>query len=107
MKFLNPLIFGLLMALLAACEGEDAERIAERERQRAEIVRLEGEIALLEERIENAPPDRSAELAEVKEAHARIKREIGQLEAEIGELETRKRELERELAAYQRDYPLR
>lgn len=90
----------------ASC-GDDPELVKKRDEQRAEIRRLEGELMLLEEKLNNPPKDRSAELRALEEQIERDKSEIATLEREIPELVSQKKELEAELEQYRRDYPLR
>lgn len=92
--------------LLSGC-GEDPELVRKREEQRARIKELEGELEVLRERIDNAPPDRSGELAELKAEHAAETEKIAELEREISEFTSRKNQLERELADYKSQHPLR
>lgn len=89
----------------SAC-GDDPVLVEKREKQKAEIVRLKGEFALIEEKLKNLPPDVSAELAETKTLSAKQTAEVEKLEAEVAGLEARKRTLRDEFEAYQRKYQI-
>ena len=102
---LTPLILALV--LLPGCGKEDPELVAKQEQQRAEIRRLEGELAVIREKIKSAPPDRGKDLEAMLAQTTKQEAEIAGLEAEIEVLEDRKRELEREFEAYRRKYVVR
>jgi septal ring factor EnvC (AmiA/AmiB activator) len=91
---------------LVSC-GDDPALVEKREQQRTEIARLRGEVTLIEEKLKNLPPDRSAELAEAQRQAAEQKAELARLEKEIAELEERKRATEAEFQEYRRKYVIR
>jgi peptidoglycan hydrolase CwlO-like protein len=97
----------MLFALSCGSCGDDPKLVAKREQQRAEITRLQGELALIEEKLRSMPPDVTAELKNArKEADAQTA-EIARLETDIAELEARKRSLQDEFAAYRLKYRLK
>jgi hypothetical protein len=95
----------LFALALGSCK--DPALVRKREEQQTEIKRLEGEIALIQEKLKDLPPDRGAELAEARKTHEAQSQEIARLEQEVSGLETRKRQLEREFAQYRVKYPLK
>ncbi|WP_353565794.1 hypothetical protein [Haloferula sargassicola] len=95
------------MLPFAACNKEDPALIQQREQQRAQIAKLEGELNLLTEKLRNPPEDKREELLRVKAKSELLKKEVGELEASIAGLETQKKDLEDEMSDYQRKYPLR
>ena len=96
-----------LACLLATSCGDDPELVRKREEQRAEIRRLRSELDVLDERLKNAPEDRSADLAKLEKETAEREARITALETEVAGLEERKKALEEEFEAYRRKYPLR
>jgi hypothetical protein len=96
----------LLCAVSVSC-GDDPELVRKREEQKAEIRKLEGELAILKERMEQAPPDRSAEVARLKEEAASSEGRIVALEREVDGLEKKKSAIEREFESYRRKYVVR
>jgi predicted nucleic acid-binding Zn-ribbon protein len=95
-----------LVFFLASC-GDDPALVKQREEQKLAISKLEGELALLAVQLENAPPDRSAELAQLKLDAEANRAQIEDLEAEIDTLEREKTAIEKEHAAYRRKYVTR
>lgn len=95
----------LASAFLVSC-GEDPELLKKSRDQQLEITQLRGELALLEEKLRNLPPDKSEELALAKEQAKSQEAEIQSIEAEISKLETRRKELDDEFESYRRKYPV-
>lgn len=95
-----------LAALVTSC-GEDPELLRKYEKQKAEIIGLEGELALLNEKLKRAPKDRSDELEELKAQTEAEKAKIIALEEALASLKDERRDLEEELADFKRKYPLR
>lgn len=100
------LLFLTLTFTLASC-GDDPELVRKREEQRAEIQRLQGELAILQEKLKNAPADQSEELAKTEEEITQEQSKISSLETEIASLKDRRRDVEEKLKRFQREYPLR
>lgn len=90
-------------AILASC-GDDPELVAKREKQKAEITKLNGELALVQEKLKNLPPDVSADLEKAKKQSEQQSAEIATLEKEIAELQGRKRALQTEFDEYRVKY---
>jgi septal ring factor EnvC (AmiA/AmiB activator) len=95
-----------LCLVFGAC-SDDPALVREREAQKVEISKLEGELALLEEKLEQVPPDRSEEVVQLKADVETNKAQIAEVEAEIEALEREKDKLEKEHEAYRRKYVLR
>jgi len=109
---MNPTSFlraaaALALAAASVSCGDDPELVRQRDEQKAEIRKLEGELAILQERMEQAPPDRGADLARLKEEASRNQQEIEVLETEVAELEKRKAEIDAGHQAYRRKYVVR
>ncbi len=104
-RLFTALIITLCFAVISC--GDDPELVAKRDQQQAELRRLEGELMLLEQKLDKPPPDRREDLEALEAQIARDRAEIASLEEQVPELEARRRELELELQQYQRDYPLR
>ena len=81
--------------------------MAKREKQRAELSRLNGELALIEEKLKNMPPDVSEELEKVRKTEKEQTARISALETEINSLQERKRELQGEFDSYRAKYQLK
>lgn len=106
-SLVRPALAGLSALFLLVSCGDDPELVRKREEQRAEILRLEGELAVLQEKMSDIPPDRSAELEELKQDIEESKTKAEGLEDEIARLEKEKQEVERELDSYRRKYVVR
>lgn len=108
---MNPTSFqraaALLLAVASVSCGDDPELVRQRDEQKAEIRKLEGELAILQERIEQAPPDRGTDLLRLKEEALQNQQKIEALETEIAELEKRKVKIDADHQAYRRKYPVR
>lgn len=81
--------------------------VAKREKQKAEISRLNGELALIEEKLKNMPPDVSEELDAARKKTEEQSAEISILEKEISGLDARKRALQSEFDSYRAKYQLK
>ncbi len=90
---------------LVSC-GDDPQLVAKRESQKTEIARLSGELALIEEKLKNLPPDVSKELEAARaKADAQIV-EVTRLESGLAQLEARRDDLKAEFDAYRAKYPI-
>lgn len=106
MKSLRYLALVLVPLLLPAC-GDPPELVEKREKQLAEIARLRGELALVEEKIATIPEDRSKDLDAARlEAEGQAS-QLKDLEEQILHLEARKREIDDQFEAYRRKYVVR
>jgi septal ring factor EnvC (AmiA/AmiB activator) len=108
MKTLSFKSCALLLAVLccASC-GDDPKLVEKRDQQRAEIARLKGEIALIEEKLKNMPPDVTAELDATRKRAEEQTTEVAKLESEVAELEARKRAMQAEFDSYRAKYQLK
>lgn len=101
----HPVTIAVLLGALALAScGDPPELVARSEQQKAEIAKLRGEIALLEEKLRSLPADVSTQLDQAKKKEAAQKEEIEQLETEIADLQARKRELGKEFDVYRAKY---
>jgi uncharacterized protein (DUF3084 family) len=104
---LRPASLAVFLCLgLASC-GDKPELVEKREKQRAEIARLKGDLALVDEKLKDLPPDVSSELAEAKQLSAKQSAEVAALETEVAGLESRKQALLDEYTAYQAKYKIK
>lgn len=101
------LILTTLTALALSSCGDDPKLVEKREKQKAEISHLKGEIALIDEKLKNLPPDVSAELAEAKQLAETQHAEVEKLEGEVATLDAKKRTLQKEYDAYRVKYQLK
>ncbi|MES2660753.1 MAG: hypothetical protein V4689_19160 [Verrucomicrobiota bacterium] len=97
----------ILMALTCASCSEDPKLVEKREQQKAEISRLRGELALIDEKMKNLPPDVSNELEEARKVSEKQSAEVAALETEVAALEAKKRSLQGEFEAYQAKYQVK
>ncbi len=104
---LYPASLAILLSLSVTSCGDDPKLVEKREKQKAEIARLKGDLALVDEKLKNLPPDVSSELAEAKQLSAKQSAEVTALEAEVTALEARKRSLQDEFTAYQAKYQVK
>lgn len=88
-----------------SCE-KDPELLEKRDRQQAEIARLQSEVALAEVNLRDMPEDKSDELKAAESNLDVLASEAVQLESEVAKLRQRKAALEEEYAAYQKKYPI-
>jgi len=97
----------MLLAVLAVSCREDPAQVEKREKQKAEIARLKGDLLLVEERLKNLPPDVSSDLADAKQVASKQNSEIATLESEVSSLEARKRALQGEFDSYKVKYQVK
>ena len=97
----------LALCLVFSSCGDDPELVRQREEQKVEISKLEGELAILEEKLEQVPPDRSEEVEQLKADAETNRAQIAEVEAEIETLEKKKAEIEKQHEAYRRKYVVR
>ena len=94
-----------LVACLHSCDSP--ELVRKRDQQSLEITKLKGELAILEEKLKDVPPDRSKELATIEEEAKIQQEEISRLEGEIQTLEAKKASVQKEFEEYKRKYAIR
>ena len=104
--WLRPAAALALCAFFSSC-GDDPALVLKRDQQRAEITKLQSELAILQERMEQIPPDRSAEVAQLKQDAEANRGQIAELETEVAALEKEKAEIEKQHEAYRRKYVVR
>jgi hypothetical protein len=98
----------LLLACLAVSScGDDPELVRKREEQKAEIRLLDGELKILQEKIAQLPPDRTTEIAKMKQDAELQQEEISKLEEEVVSLQKQKAQIEKDHEAYRRKYVVR
>jgi hypothetical protein len=91
---------------LTAC-GDDPALVEKREKQKAEITRLKGELAFIDEKLKSLPPDVSTDLADAQQLSEKQAAEVAEMEKEVAGLESRKRSLQAEFDAYQAKYQVK
>lgn len=96
-----PMIALLAMASVSC---EDPKLVEKRDSQKAEITKLRGEIALIEEKLKSLPPDVTGDLEVARSLANKQKEEIESLEKEVAELNDKREALEAEYEAYQVKY---
>ncbi len=108
MKHRIPLsIAAALLALTAtACNKQDPKLLEKRLQQEVEIKELNGELALLTEKIKNLPEDVSGQVKAAEEDLEEKNGEVARLEKEIDALTKEKEKLESELDEYKNKYPI-
>ncbi len=96
-----------ILAALLCCSCDDPKLVEQREKQKAEISRLKGELALIDEKLKSMPPDVANDLAETKKAADKQAAEVTALESEVAALEARKKSLQAEFDAYRLKYQVK
>jgi outer membrane murein-binding lipoprotein Lpp len=97
----------LLACLVVASCGDKPELVAKREQQNAEIHKLDGELAILQDKLDHMPADRSDELKKLKEDSSANKAAIANLESEISDLEAQRKALQDKFDEYRHKYVVR
>jgi septal ring factor EnvC (AmiA/AmiB activator) len=93
----------VICVAMSSC-GDDPELVRKRDEQRAEIAKLNGQLELLQEKMEQIPPDRGAKIEELKLQAEENRTQIAALEAEIEGLQKQKADVEKQHQAYRRKY---
>lgn len=106
LKFLSHSMVLAVVVSCASC-GDDPKLVEKREQQKAEITRLKGEVALIDEKLKNLPPDVTEELNAAKKISESQSAEVAKLEEEVAALEAKKRSIESDFQAYQLKYKVR
>lgn len=108
MRFrIRPYALVALSLLSFVSCSEDPKLVEKREKQKIEITQLKGDVALIEEKLKNLPPDVSADLAEAKQVSEKQSAEVAKLESEVAALDARKRALQSEFDAYRVKYQVK
>lgn len=106
LRLLRPAGALILCLAFSSC-SDDPVLVRQREEQKVEISKLEGELAILDEKLEQVPKDRSSEVAQLKQDAETNRADVAGLEAEIESLERQKADLEKQHEAYRRKYVVR
>jgi chromosome segregation ATPase len=106
MRFSSYSIIALCIITLTSC-GDDPKLVEKREKQKAEITRLKGEIALIEEKLKSLPADVSSDFAQAKQTAEKQNAEVERLESEVASLDAKKRSLQKEYDAYRIKYQVK
>lgn len=101
---LPRLPLAIALSILCVSCGEDPELVKKHGEQQAEIAKLRGELALVQERLKNIPQDRSADLENASTEAKKLEEERGRLTDEVAGLETEKKALQEKFEAYKRKY---
>lgn len=104
------LLTGTIIAtsfFLPSCESEDPALVKKHGEQQAEIAKLDGELALLQERLKNLPEDQTGELSKSKEEMEKLEAQRSGLEREVVSLEAEHKELVEKFEAYKIKYSIR
>ncbi len=105
--FCRPYSLALVFALSCASCGDDPKLVEKRAQQNAEISRLKGELALIDEKLKSLPPDVTADLAEAKQLAEKQSAEVAGLETELVAMEARKRALQSDFDTYRIKYQVK
>lgn len=106
MKLITLCATFVLSALLISC-GEDPELVRKHGEQEAEIAKLKGELALMEERMKNLPADQTTELAVAELETRKLDAEHKKLSEEVAELEAEFKDLKDQYENYRVKYTVR
>lgn len=102
-----PISLGILLAVFSSSCSDDPKLVEKREKQKAEIIELKGEIAFIDEKLKNMPPDVSDELAEAKKVAETQSAEVVMLESELATLEAKKSTMQGDYEAYRAKYQVK
>jgi septal ring factor EnvC (AmiA/AmiB activator) len=106
MRLISPCLTFVFSALLFSC-GEDPELVRKHGEQEAEIAKLTGELALMEERMKYLPADQSAELAAAEQETRKLEADHKKLAEEVADLEAESEELKDQYEKYRVKYTVR
>jgi chromosome segregation ATPase len=97
----------VLFSLVFTSCGDDPKLVEKKEKQKAEIIRLKGELAFIEEKLKSLPADVTTDLAEARKLSEKQTAEVAELEKEVAGLEARKRSLQSEFDSYKAKYQVK
>ncbi len=86
--------------------NEDPKLVKKRREQNVEIVKLRGELALVEGRLKRFPPDKSTELEVAKQETEKLEEKHKLLSGEVSELEAELKKIHQEYNDYKRKYAI-
>lgn len=95
----------LLVFFLNSC-GEDPELVKKHGEQKAEIARLNADLALVQERLKRLPEDKSVELEDAIAKSKELEAEREKLAADVVKLEAEQAGLQRSFDDYKRKYSI-
>ena len=101
----SPGLLAVFIALACVSCKDDPKLVAQRDKQKAEIAQLKGELTVLEGKLKNLPPDVTKDLEEAKDVANELAREVKELEDEVAELDREMRASQGKLDAYKAKYP--
>ncbi len=102
-SLLRPAALALLCLSFSSCH-DDPALVLKRDQQKAELVRLDGDLKILQEKINQIPPDRSSEISKLKLQSEEQQGQISTLEQEIERLQKQKADVEKQHEAYRHKY---
>ncbi|MFD2257500.1 hypothetical protein ACFSSA_12525 [Luteolibacter algae] len=105
-KLIQSTAIALISLPLLSCM-EDPSLVRKHGEQEAEIAKLKGELAFLEERLKTIPDDRSAEYQQAQQEGIKLESQRVQLAAENIALEEKLRQLQSQYDAYKQKYSVR
>jgi chromosome segregation ATPase len=97
----------VILALIFTSCSDDPKLVEKKEKQKAEIIRLKGELAFIDEKLKSLPADVTADLAEARKLSEKQTAEVAELEKEVAGLEARKRSLQSEFDSYKAKYQVK
>lgn len=103
----HPLLVAIAFSMPLISCNEDPELIRKRGEQEAEIAKLKGELAIMDERLKFMPDDKTVELEEAKHETKKLEEEHERLVAEVAGLEEESKKIQREYEEYKRKYVVR
>lgn len=92
----------LLSVLCVSCE--DPALVKKHGEQQAEIAKLRGELALVQERLKNIPQDRSGDLEKATMEAKKLVEEQSRLADDVAKLQAEEKALQEKYEAYRRKY---
>ena len=103
----HPLLVAIALSIPLISCNEDPELVRKRGEQEAEIAKLKGELAIMDERLKFMPEDKTADLEEAKRETKKLEEEHERLVGEVAGLEEENRKIQREYEEYKRKYVVR
>jgi TolA-binding protein len=105
-SLLRPAALALLCLSFSSCH-DDPALVLKREQQKAELVQLDGDLKVLQEKINQIPPDRSSDISKLKLQAEEQQGQISALEQEIERLQKQKADVEKQHEAFRRKFVVR
>jgi septal ring factor EnvC (AmiA/AmiB activator) len=95
-----------LGVLLVSC-GDDPELVKKRDEQKNKLRQVEADLAVLREKAQSLPQDRTDDLKKLKATSDENLEKISDLEAQIEQLRKQKNQVEADQDTYRRKYVVR